>query len=188
MPATVFVTAYDRYAVEAFELAAADYLVKPFDDDRFALAMQRVRRVLALGEMDRLRARMLALLQGGGAPHSSAAPHTPFLRRIAVESRGIIRSVPADRIDYIAASGPYAELHAAGHRHLLRQTMHALEHQLDPREFMRVHRSVIVRLERVESLRRGESGDGWVVLHDGKRLRVSRTRREALERWLGIAP
>jgi len=90
-------------------------------------------------------------------------------------------------IDYITSDGPYAELHVAGRRHVIRETMQTLEERLDPSKFMRVHRSVIVRLDLIESLERGAGGDGELKLRGGARLRVSRTRREALERWLGLA-
>jgi two-component system LytT family response regulator len=90
-------------------------------------------------------------------------------------------------VDYITSDGPYAELHVAGRRYVIRETMQTLEERLDPAKFMRVHRSVIVRLELIESLERGAGGDGELHLRGGARLRVSRTRREALERWLGLA-
>jgi two-component system LytT family response regulator len=104
-----------------------------------------------------------------------------------VESRGKVRSVPVDEIDYIVQSGPYAELHTGGKRHLIREAMQTLEERLDPRRFMRVHRSMIVRLDLVETLHRGAGGDYEVQLKSGARVRVSRSRREALERWLGVS-
>jgi two-component system, LytTR family, response regulator len=184
MPATIFVTAYDQYAIQAFDVAAVDYLVKPFDDERFEQALQRARRLLALEGMDRLRGQLLTLLGGGPAPAESA-PGTRYLERIAVDSRGRMESVPVSDIDYIVASGPYARLQVGQRRHVIRETMQALEENLDPRRFLRVHRSVIVRLDLVEALLRGPGGDSEVRLKDGIRLRVSRSRREALERWLG---
>lgn len=111
---------------------------------------------------------------------------SPYLERIPVEVQGTIRPIPVGDIDYILASGPYAELVVQGRRHLVREAMQVLEERLDPARFMRIHRSVIVRLALVEGLRRGAGGDGEVLLKGGGRLRVSRTRREALERWLGL--
>jgi two-component system LytT family response regulator len=201
MPATIFVTAYDRHALEAFELAAVDYLVKPFDDERFEQAFRRARRLVELSEVSRLRAQLLAVLQGGGdaaatapgasepappapAPAARAAPE--YLERIAVEMRGKVRVVPVAEIDYIVASGPYAELYVGDRRYLIREAMQTLEERLDPERFLRIHRSVIVRLDLVETLLRGAGGDYEVQLKGGVRLRVSRSRREELERRLGV--
>ena len=192
MPATIFVTAYDQYAVEAFAVAAVDYLVKPFDDERFEDAFRRARKSLAAEDMGRLREQLLSILKpGAGAERegatATAAPASPYLERLAVEIRGTVKPVLVQDVDYITSDGPYAELHVAGRRHVIRETMQTLEERLDPSKFMRVHRSVIVRLELIESLERGAGGDGELRLKGGARLRVSRTRREALERWLGLA-
>jgi two-component system LytT family response regulator len=192
MPATIFVTAFDAFAVQAFDVAAVDYLVKPFDDERFEQAFLRARRKLSLEGMGELRERLLAVLQGG-APATGATPASPtpppasYLERIAVETRGKVRAVPVGEIDYITASGPYAELHTGERRYLIREAMNTLEQRLDPARFMRVHRSVIVRLDLVETLHRGAGGDYEVQFKGGRRLRVSRSRREALERWLGVS-
>jgi two-component system LytT family response regulator len=187
MPATIFVTAFDQFAVEAFDVAAVDYLVKPFDDERFAEAFRRARHRLSLQGMEELRHRLLAVLQNESTTSGNAAPAQPeYLERIAVEMRGKVRSVPVDQIDYIMASGPYAELHVGDKRHLVREAMQTLEDRLDPSRFMRVHRSVIVRLDLVDTLHRGAGGDYELQLKGGMRVRVSRSRREALERWLGV--
>lgn len=188
MPATVFVTAYDRHALEAFDLAAVDYLVKPYDDERFEEAFRRARRKVELEGLERLREQMLLLLQSGEARTSAPVPRAapqPYLQRIAVQMRGKMRVVPVEDIDYISASGVYAELHTIGSRHVIRESLQALEEQLDPAEFMRIHRSEIVRLDRVEMLLRGGQGSYEVQLRDGTRLRVGRSRREELERRLG---
>jgi two-component system, LytTR family, response regulator len=189
MPATIFVTAFDQYALRAFDLAALDYLVKPFDDERFEQAFQRARRLLELRDMGKLREQLLAVLQQGTTEDKSArtAPDSSaYLERIAVEMRGKVRVVPVDQIDYITASGPYAELHTGERTHLIRETMQTLEERLDPRQFIRIHRSAIVRLPLVETLLRGAGGDYEVQLKGGLRLPVSRSRREELERRLGV--
>jgi len=196
MPATIFVTAYDQYAVEAFAVAAVDYLVKPFDDERFEEAFRRARRAIAAQDMGRLRERLLAILQQGdstaplpaAAKTDTPAPASPYLERFAVEVRGAVRPVLAKQVDYITAAGPYAELHVAGRTSVIRETMQTLEERLDPQQFMRVHRSIIVRLDLVEALEREPGGDGVLVLKGGVRLRVSRTLRDAVERWLGLIP
>jgi len=189
MPATIFVTAFDQYALRAFELAALDYLVKPFDDERFEQAFRRARQMIELREMGKLREQLLAVLQhGDGASARSTAEQSPYLERIAVETRGKVRVVPVEQIDYITADGPYAELHTGDRTHIIREAMHTLEERLDPRHFVRVHRSAIVRLQLVETLLRGAGGDYEVQLKGGLRLPVSRSRREELERRLGVMP
>jgi two-component system, LytTR family, response regulator len=188
MPATVFVTAYDRYAVEAFDMAAVDYLVKPFDDERFEQAFSRARRLIELAEVDRLSGRLLAVLQGD-RPAAPAAPGaaSEYLERIAVEARGQVRVVPVDSVEYITASGPYAELHVSGKTHVIRERMQTLEERLDPAKFLRIHRSAIVRLDQVDTLVRDPGGDYEVRLKSGAQLSVSRGRVEQLERWMGLA-
>lgn len=191
MPATVFVTAYDQYALKAFELAALDYLVKPFDDDRFEQAFRRARKMAELEEVGRTTQRLLALLQGEGAtlPRRTPAARTPeYLQRIAVEMRGQVRIVPVETIDYITASGPYAELHAGEKTFLIRERMQTLEDRLDPDRFFRIHRSAIVRLDTIETLLNSSGGDHAVRLKGGTRLSVSRNRREELGRRLGLSP
>ncbi|HYC32289.1 MAG TPA: LytTR family DNA-binding domain-containing protein [Gemmatimonadales bacterium] len=187
MPATILVTAYDQYALAAFDLAAVDYLLKPFDDERFEQAFQRARRLIAFEEIGRLRDRLLAVLEhaGAGAPPARAAGG--YLDRIPVTTAGETRVVPVSEIEYITASGPYARLHAGAQRYVIREAMQVLEESLDPARFMRIHRSAIVRVDLVESVRRGAGGDYRARLRNGVRLRVSRSRREALERRLGIS-
>jgi len=190
MPATIFVTAYDQHALGAFELHALDYLVKPFDDERFEEALRRARRAVELEEVDRLRGQLLAALQGGGAVPTPMAPpiqaKSDYLERIPVESKGKVRVVPVAEIDYIVAAGVYAELHVGDRRYIVRESMQTLEERLDPNVFMRIHRSAIVRIALVDVFLRGEGGDYEVQLKNGTRLRVSRARREALEQRLGL--
>ena len=191
MPLTIFVTAYDRYALQAFDLAAVDYLVKPFDDERFEQAFQRARRYVELEEMGELRERLLAVLDGGSRGGSSSAPAAPpsgppYLERIAVEMRGKVRVVPVSQIEYITASGPYVELHTSERAYLIREAIHTLEEKLDPNRFLRIHRSIIVRVDLIDTFHRGAGGDYEVQLKGGARLRVSRSRREELERRLGV--
>lgn len=199
MPATIFVTAFDQYALQAFDVAAIDYLVKPFDDERFEQAFRRARRLLELEGIDRLRGQLLEMLGGGKANSAAVAPSTTtpdgsaiesaprgYLERIAVEMRGKVRVVPVSQIDYITASGPYAELHVGDRVYLIRESMQMLEERLDPAVFFRIHRSAIARLDLIETLLRGAGGDYEVQLRGGIRLRVSRSRREDLERRLGV--
>jgi two-component system, LytTR family, response regulator len=182
MPATIFTTAYDKFALEAFDRAAVDYLVKPFDDERFAQALRRARKSIELEEVGRMTRQLLALVQSGEAP--AAPPKSEYLERISVESRGQLRVVPVSKIDYITASGPYAELHVGDKTFAIRERMQTLEERLDPNVFFRIHRSAIVRLDRIDSMRRAAGGDYAVRLKDGTELSLSRSRREELEQRL----
>lgn len=167
MPATIFTTAYERFALKAFDVAAVDYLVKPFDDERFAQALNRARK-------------LIEAMTPAQPPSKSR-----YLERIPVESRGQIRVVPASLIDYITASGPYAELHVGPRTFAIREKMQTLEEKLDPDVFFRIHRSAIVRLDRIDTLLHAAGGDYAVRLKDGTELSVSRSRREELEARVG---
>lgn len=190
MPVTIFVTAFDRYALKAFELAALDYLVKPYDDERFEQALERARKTIELQEVGRLSERLRAVLMGeSSVPVATPeAPAAPYLERIAVEMRGQVRIVPVRQIDYIEASGPYAELHVGDRKYLVRERMQTLEERLDPSRFFRIHRSAIVRLDLVETLLRSAGGDYGVQLKGGVKLKVSRSRYEELAQRMGAAP
>jgi two-component system LytT family response regulator len=189
MPATIFVTAYDQHALKAFELAAVDYVVKPFDDERFEQAFRRARRMVELEEVGRLRSQLLAVLQGSASapvPTRADGKPTDYLERIAVETKGQVRVVPVKQIDYIMASGPYAELYAGDKRYIIRERMQTLEERLDPNRFFRIHRSAIVRLDLIETLLRNPGGDYALQLRGGVRLKVSRSRFEELEKRMGL--
>jgi two-component system LytT family response regulator len=192
MPTTVFVTAYDKHALAAFDLAAIDYLVKPFDDERFEEAFQRARRMARLEDASRLRDKLLAVLQETGeqAPtvktSMRAGVAARYLDRIPVETRGKVRFIPMSDIDYILASGPYAELVVGDRKHLIREAMQNLENQLDPARFFRVHRSAIVQLDRVDALLKAPGGDYDVQLRNGVKIKVARSRREELEKRLAM--
>jgi two-component system LytT family response regulator len=195
MPVVIFVTAYDQYALKAFDVAALDYLLKPFDDERFEQALDRAREAITLRKVDTLRDRLATLLDDVGddtdrkaddGPSRSGGGGSRYLERIAVEARGQVRVVPVESIDYVTASGPYAELHVGDTTHVIRERMQTLEDRLDPSDFMRVHRSTIVRLDQIDALLHNPGGDYAVRLKSGERLSVSRSRREDLENRLGL--
>lgn len=191
MPPVVFVTAYDQYALEAFRLAALDYLVKPFDDERFEEAFERARRQVRLRQKGATADRLLTLLENERRAASSTAPGAAeaprYLERIAVETPGRVRVVSIRDIDYITADGSYAELHLhSGAHYPIRERMKTLERRLDPAVFFRIHRSTIVRLSCVASLLKGGGGRYTAELEDGTRLKVSRSRQEGLQERLGL--
>jgi two-component system LytT family response regulator len=187
MPATIFTTAYDRFALKAFEVAAVDYLVKPFDDERFTQALRRARKSIELREAGRMSEQLLALLRNREQNEPAPVPeHSPYLERISVETRGQVRVVPVSRIEYITASGPYAELHVGERTFAIRERMQTLADRLDPAVFFRIHRSAIVRLDRIDALLHAAGGDYAVRLKDGTELSVSRAKREELEARMGV--
>jgi two-component system LytT family response regulator len=187
LPATIFVTAFDQFALKAFDIAAVDYLVKPFDDERFEQALRRARKSIELQEVQQMTRRLLSLLHANELPAVPSAPaKSEYLERISVETRGQLRVVPVDRVDYITASGPYAELHVGDRTFAIRERMATLEERLDPDVFFRIHRSAIVRLDRIDTLLRASGGDYAVRLKDGTELSVSRNRWAELEQRLGV--
>lgn len=190
MPVTIFVTAYDQYTLKAFELAALDYLVKPFDEERFEQSFARAQRMVNLQKMGEMTGRLFKLVheeeKGQKQEPLSGKKSLGYLERIAVEMRGQIRIVPVGEIDFITASDHFAELHVGENVYVTRERMQTLEDRLNPDEFFRIHRSVIVKLDRIESLLVSAGGDYAAKLKDRRRLKVSRSWREELETRLGL--
>lgn len=178
LPVVIFVTAYDRYALKAFEASALDYLLKPFDRERFTKALARARKEIERTRAGQMNKRLLALLElVPGAPK--------YAERLVVKSGGRISFLRADEIDWVEAQGNYLCLHGGRESHLLRETMNELEARLDPRKFVRIHRSTIVNLERIKELQPAFHGDYSVLLRSGARLTLSRTYRDRLQQRLG---
>jgi two-component system LytT family response regulator len=161
-PAIVFVTAYDQYAVRAFEAGALDYLLKPFDNARFDRALGRAKQ---------------RMMRGKDLPRK--------LERWAIKSAGQVSFVRIAEIDWIEAADYYSCLHVGARTHLLRRSMSELDQELDSSVFCRIHRSTIVKLDRVRSLELNENGEYEVLLHNGVRLRLSRRYRKQLQSRLG---
>lgn len=187
MPAVIFVTAYDQYALGAFEVAALDYLLKPYDDERFATAVRRAKQQLRQGEVGDLTRRLISLLekQPGQTATEPSFPAGKYLQRIMLKTGGRVTFLRVEEIDWIEAEGDYVRLHVGGRQHLLRDTMKRLEEQLDPSRFARTHRSTIVNLDRIKELHPFFHGDYLIVLKDGTELKLSRGRRRSLEDRLG---
>jgi len=178
MPLTVFVTAYDRHAIRAFEANALDYLLKPFGDERFEAALARaVTRLdeLSLCEFGQRTMKMVSAAQPAGGRWD----------RLVVKSAGTTRFVRAAEIDWIEAAGVYVNLHVGGKELLFRAALSELAERLDPRRFVRVHRSALVNIESIVQLEPVSHGEFDALLRDGARTRVSRTYRANLETRLG---
>lgn len=177
MPVTVFVTAFDRYAIRAFDANAVDYLLKPFEPGRFDRALARARD-RCLGRQDRDSAQRLFSLLNNRL-------QSDYAQRIAVATGGRIVFVPVADIDWIEAEGNYARLHVARRIYDVRETLQVLMEKLDPREFIRIHRSTIVNAQRVREVQPWFHGSHIVLLQSGEQLRMSRYQRDAVERLLG---
>jgi two-component system LytT family response regulator len=174
LPAVVFVTAYDRHALAAFERHALDYLLKPFDAARFARALERARAELTRRDREILGREVLAALR-------ELREKPAYLERVAVRTAGRYVFLRLDEVDWIEAAENYVRLHVAGRGFLLRETMSGLEAKLDPDRFLRVHRSAIVRIDCLQALEPLPGGDWAAVLRDGTRIASSRGYRERIE-------
>jgi two-component system LytT family response regulator len=177
LPMVVFATAYGQHALRAFDVQALDYVLKPIDQARFDQAMERVRR-----HWRGLHASTAA----PSAPGLAAAPET-HARRLSVRIGESIRVIPTDTIDWIRADGNYVEIHVGGASYLHRETLRHLLDTLDPARFLRIHRSILVNMERIREVHPLFQGNAEVVLHNGTRLGLSRRFRAQARRALGMA-
>ena len=175
LPAVVFVTAYDQHAVKAFEVHALDYLLKPFKQVRFKEAVQRVREQITRRQTDDVSKRLMQLLGD-----RKAAP--VYLHRLTVRENERVALVKVDQIEWIESAGNYVVLHAGKQNHVLRETLASLEAQLDPKQFLRISRSVLVNFDQVRELQPLFKGEYVVVLNDGKQLPMTRGIRELEEK------
>jgi len=178
-PVVVFVTAYDQYALEAFDVHAIDYLLKPFDETRFAKALARARSAVQAQRSGEVSERLLTLLRGLRAAPAGKA------ERLVVKSAGRLFFLRSEEIDWIESSGNYVCLHVGSETHLLRETMSSLEARLDPNSFIRIHRTAIVNVDRIKELQPLFHGEYEVVLRGGARLTLSRSYRDRLQCLLG---
>jgi two-component system LytT family response regulator len=179
MPLTVFVTAYDQHAIRAFEANALDYLLKPFSDERFEATMARAKARLDERSIGEFGQRVMKMVAG------SAAGAERRLDRLVVKSAGTTRFIRVIDIDWIEAAGVYVTLHVAGKDLLYRAALNDLAEWLDPRRFVRVHRSALVNIESIIQLEPMSHGEFEAVIKNGSRARVSRTYRALLEKRLG---
>ncbi|GBD32682.1 MAG: DNA-binding response regulator [Gemmatimonadales bacterium] len=183
MPPVVFVTAYDRYALRAFEVHALDYLLKPFSDDRFREAFRRARRWLGLQRDGELGQRLAALLDDYGlASRAAPAVRRGYATRLLVRKGERIQFVRPEEVDWFEAADNYVRLHVGTTSYLIRATLSGLMEKLNPVRFVRIHRRVIVNLDRVKEIQPWFRGDYVVILLDGRQLRVGRAFRDRLLR------
>lgn len=181
LPIFVFVTAYSTYAIEAFNLAASDYLVKPFTDARIARCMDRVRRLHARIGAERLSRAVLSLARNDfAAPLAPAIMPKAYVQRILIPHGVRTIIVPVNTIEWIGADNDYIVVHTQGKAHLLRGTLGAIEQDLDPNCFARAHRSILVNVDQIAELRRERDGSAAMVLRDGTRLPVGRRRYDEI--------
>ena len=178
MPTMIFVTAYDQYAVRAFEVYALDYLLKPFDQERFDKALGRAKEQIASERNEVLGQRILRAIE-------DIKTKPVHLERLVIKLNGHVFFMKAEEIDWLEAEGNYVRLHSGKESYLLRDTISALESQLDPKRFIRVHRSAIVNVDRISELQPWFHGEYRIVLREGVQLTLSRTYREKLHELLG---
>jgi len=178
VPVVIFVTAYDQYALRAFDVQALDYLLKPFDDERFRAVLERARRQLRQSRDSDLARRLEAVLHDYTA---RAAPPPKHLSRILVRNNDATLVISTDDIDWIEAADYYAKIHVGSAAHLASETLSELERTLDPATFVRVHRSAIVNMARVKEIRLDYRNHHVLVLTTGAVVPLSRSRREAVE-------
>ena len=178
MPAVIFVTAHDQFALKAFEVHAVDYLLKPFDRDRFQTALRRALDKLQRDEPRELHQQLSALL-------ADLKAEPKHLERLAIKSVGRVVFLKIDEVDWIEAADNYVELHVGTESHLHRETMSSLEAQLPPKKFMRISRSTIVNVDRIKELQPLFHGEYAVLLHNGTRLTLSRSYRDKLQQLMG---
>jgi two-component system, LytTR family, response regulator len=181
IPHVIFVTAFDQYAVRAFEVHALDYLLKPFDQERFDLSWQRAKAQIMRERNGGMDQRILALLE-------ELKAGSRYLERLVIKSGGRIYFLETNEIDWIEAEGNYVSVHSGKKSHLLRETISSLESQLDPRKFVRIHRSSIVKIDRIQELQPWFHGEYRVILHGGTQLTLSRNYRDKLHEALGKLP
>lgn len=178
LPVIIFVTAYDQYAVKAFEVYALDYLLKPFDRERFEKAVRRAKAHIQNEKSEHITQRILSALE-------EIKTKPVHLERLVIKMNGHVFFVKAEEIDWLEAEGNYVRLHAGKESYLLRDTISALETQLDPKRFVRVHRSAIVNVDRIQELQPWFHGEYRIILREGVQLTLSRSYREKLHELLG---
>jgi two-component system LytT family response regulator len=180
----VFVTAYDSYAINAFDVEAVDYVLKPFDDQRFHRALERAKDQIRHARVDHLASELVHVM--AGAPQADRPATGDRFEHLAIRDGGRTVLVPLAELDWVEAADYYVQLHVGTKCYLHREPLRDLEARLDPQRFVRIHRSAIVAIDRVAELRPSARGDHCVRLRDGTELKLSRTRRSRLRAMLAL--
>lgn len=180
LPVTILVTAYDKYAIQAFDAHAIDYLLKPFSDQRFEHAIARARKYLDSADAHALAEQLSAATE----ERQSVNAGSGYLERLVLKSNGRISFLDVDEVDWVEAAGVYVYLHSGSNRHLYRSSVTQLLQRLDPHRFVRIHRSAAVNTSRIGTLRSLSHGDFTLTLKDGTELTLSRAYRSQVEGWL----
>jgi two-component system LytT family response regulator len=178
IPCVIFITAYDQYAVKAFEVYALDYLLKPFDRERFTRAIERGKQHVLKERNSSLNDRVLAVL-------NEIKNKPEYLERLVIRTNGHIFFIKTEEIDWLEAEGNYVRLHSGKESYLLRDAISSLENQLDPKKFLRIHRSAIVNINRIQELQPWFHGEYRIILQDGVQLTLSRSYRDKLNELVG---
>ena len=181
IPVIIFVTAYDQYALRAFDSEAVDYLLKPYSDERFHQALARARRHVRSGRIGSVSEQLRRLLNRTAAPE----PAGEYRSRLLIKHDGRITILPLAEVDWLEADGDMVKVHTGNRTLLVRETMKELESQIDPGRFVRIHRSTIISVDRIKELQPYFKGDYVVVLSDGTNLKLSRRFKNDLEKVLG---
>jgi two-component system LytT family response regulator len=185
LPMVVFITAYDDYAVQAFTAHALDYLLKPIDPKRFADTMSRVKERFRAQQWNDLSQRLVSMIHEDSSATISAGVSRSYLERFTIKMPDRIYFVPVTDVDWIAAEDNYVRLHTGTKSHLLRMTLAAVAERLDPKMFIRVHRSTIVSSAQIKELQPHFQGEYHIILHSGAKLKSSRSYRASLDPFLG---
>ena len=183
-PQFIFVTAFNEYALKAFEVNAVDYLLKPYDDDRFKSALDKVKQQIRQKDLGKMNDRLSSLLSHLEEVRDHK-PNAKTITKIPVKTGHRIFFVDVDSIDWIEAADQYVKLHVEEKYHLIRESMNTLEEKLSSEKFLRIHRSTIINIDLVSELQPYNKGDYIVILKNGTTLRMSRTRKDRLQQMLG---
>lgn len=178
MPVTIFVTAFDDYAIEAFEAQALDYLLKPFSDERFEAALTRARKWINRKTEEDIDSRLAALI-------ARVDSHPEYLTRFVLKEGGRVKFLNADEIDWVEGAGVYVHLHAASKSYLYRGSLGEVYQKLNPKQFVRIHKSAVVNTAAIGELQPKSHGEYLLILKNGTELTLSRVFRPQFEQWLG---
>jgi two-component system, LytTR family, response regulator len=179
MPMVIFVTAFDQYAIQAFENQAIDYLLKPFNAQRFVAAVERAIQMIQHHSQDDYEERLQDLLE-------RLREKSTYIERITIKTSNRLYFIKVDEIEWIDAAGNYVDIHIGDETHLLRETMNNLEAKLNPSRFLRIHRSTIVNIDRIKEMQPDVNNDYIVIMKTGKQLIMSRRNREKLNKIIGL--